>query len=61
MAGVNPGLSWPRRGPFKEFVMRPSSRRRVSKRASARKFRSNVARTKAANVSPGPMRGGIRL
>jgi len=36
-------------------------RRPVSKGRSARQFRSNVSRTKAANVRQGPMRGGIRL
>lgn len=36
-------------------------RRPVSKSKSARRFRNNVKRTKAANVRPGPMRGGIRL
>lgn len=40
--------------------MRPVSRRPVNKGRSARKFRSSVGRTKAANLS-GPMRGGIRL
>lgn len=33
----------------------------VNKGHSARKFRHQVGRTKAANVYPGPMRGGIRL
>jgi len=33
----------------------------VSKGRSAGQFRGNVSRTKAINVSPGPMRGGIRL
>lgn len=32
----------------------------VNKRSSARRFRKNVSRTKAANMR-GPMRGGIRL
>lgn len=41
--------------------MRPLARRSVSKSGSARQFRSNVSRTKAANVSPIPMRGGWRL
>lgn len=41
--------------------MRPVSRQYVSKNASANKFRKNVGRTKAMNVSPAPMRGGIRL
>lgn len=33
----------------------------VNKSKSARKFRRDVGRTKAANVWAGPMRGGIRL
>lgn len=33
----------------------------VNKAKSARTFRRNVSRTKAANVKAGPMRGGIRL
>lgn len=33
----------------------------VNKSASARQFRSNTSRTKAANITRGPMRGGIRL
>lgn len=41
--------------------MRPSSRGGVNKRRSARKFRRNVGRTKAANMRGQPMRGGIRL
>lgn len=36
-------------------------RRPVSKSKSARRFRSQVGRTKAANVWAGPSRGGIRL
>nr|QJB21031.1 MAG: hypothetical protein [Microvirus sp.] len=40
--------------------MRPSSRRPVNKRASARSFRKSVSRTKGANMAA-PMRGGIRL
>lgn len=40
--------------------MRPSKRFGVNKRRSAGKFRRNVSRTKAANLS-NPMRGGIRL
>ena len=46
---------------FLEFVMTPSMRRGVSKRGSARHFRKNVSRTRAANVMVGPMRGGIRI
>lgn len=41
--------------------MRPVSRKYVSKQGSARKFRSNVSRTKGANLRGAPMRGGIRL
>lgn len=41
--------------------MRPLSRNHVNKGSSARKFRSNVGRTKAANVAPPPMRGGWRM
>lgn len=41
--------------------MKPSSRRGVSKSRSARQFRHSVGRTKAVNMSPAPMRGGIRL
>lgn len=40
--------------------MRVSGRKSVSKGRSARKFRSQVSRTKAANMS-GPMRGGFRF
>ncbi|WNK12872.1 MAG: hypothetical protein [Microvirus sp.] len=41
--------------------MRPVSRHHVNKRGSARSFRKGTSRTMAANVRPGPMRGGIRL
>nr|AVQ10199.1 hypothetical protein [Gokushovirinae environmental samples] len=41
--------------------MRPLRRGGVSKGRSARQFRSNSRRTKARNLKPGPMRGGIRL
>lgn len=41
--------------------MKPLSRGRVNKSRSASKFRRAVQRTKGANMSPGPMRGGIRL
>ena len=40
--------------------MRPLSRHAVSKGKSARRFRSSVGRTKAANMN-GPMRGGFRF
>jgi len=36
-------------------------RQHVNKSKSARQFRRNVQRTKAANLTPAPMRGGIRL
>ena len=41
--------------------MRPSSRRPVSKKCSARQFRQNTTTTAAANMRGAPMRGGIRL
>lgn len=41
--------------------MRPVKRYGVNKASSARKFRGDTARTKAANVRPPPMRGGFRL
>lgn len=41
--------------------MRPLKRKPVSKRGSAREFRSNATRTKAVNMRGAPMRGGIRL
>lgn len=41
--------------------MKPVSRQYVSKHRSARKFRKQMGRTKAVNVAPAPMRGGIRL
>lgn len=41
--------------------MRPVRRGRVRKGKSARQFRNNTRRTKAANMAPPPMRGGIRL
>lgn len=40
--------------------MRPSRRRPVNKRASARRFRSHAKHTKAANLG-GLARGGFRL
>lgn len=40
--------------------MRPLKRQPVNKGQSARKFRSNSRRTRAANVVQ-PMRGGWRL
>lgn len=41
--------------------MRPLKRKNVNKGRSVRKFRGQAGRTKSANVSPAPMRGGIRL
>lgn len=41
--------------------MRPLKRFNVSKRGSASKFRRHAGRTKSVNLSPGVMRGGIRL
>lgn len=41
--------------------MRPVKRFHSNKRQSAHKFRKNVSHTKRVNVSPTPMRGGIRL
>lgn len=41
--------------------MRPVSRHGVHKGRSAGQFRSNVSRTKGANLKGSPMRGGIRL
>jgi hypothetical protein len=41
--------------------MRPLSRHGVNKRRSARKFRKQTMRTKAANMPIAPMRGGWRL
>lgn len=36
-------------------------RRKVNKRASARRFRGQVSHTKALNLRGAPMRGGYRL
>jgi hypothetical protein len=41
--------------------MKPLTRQHVSKHKSASKFRQHAAHTKGANLSPPPMRGGIRL
>lgn len=41
--------------------MKPVSRKPVRKGSSAKKFRAQAGRTKAANVAGAPMRGGIRL
>lgn len=44
-----------------EVVMRPLKRKHVNKAHSAKQFRRNAGRAKAANFSPMPMRGGWRL
>lgn len=41
--------------------MRPSYRQPVNKGKSAKTFRANSRKTKAANIGPGLARGGIRL
>lgn len=41
--------------------MRPVKRKLVHKGKSARQFRAKSGRTKMANISTAPMRGGIRL
>lgn len=41
--------------------MRPVYRKPVRKSKSARNFRGNVSRTKAANLRTNPMRGGFRI
>lgn len=41
--------------------MRPSYRSHVNKHQSAKTFRHQAGRSKAANFTAGPMRGGIRL
>ena len=41
--------------------MRPLARKPVSKYKSAKRFKSHVKRTKAANMNINPMRGGWRL
>lgn len=41
--------------------MRPSRRYGVNKGSSAKQFRHNTGRTKAANMRGAPMRGGWRL
>ena len=46
---------------FGVVIMRPVARGSVNKSRSVRQFRKNSARTKRANVSTYPMRGGIRL
>ena len=46
---------------FGVSTVKPSRRSSVNKRRSARQFKGNIAHTKSINLSPGPMRGGIRL
>ena len=41
--------------------MKPVFRHGVNKRKSAKSFRRDARTTAAANVQPGPMRGGWRL
>lgn len=41
--------------------MKPLKRKPVNKKKSARKFGHKSTKTKAANINPAPMRGGIRL
>jgi hypothetical protein len=41
--------------------MRPLKRKPVKKYKSVSNFKRNVSKTKAANLTAGPMRGGIRL
>ncbi|WNK13576.1 MAG: hypothetical protein [Microvirus sp.] len=36
-------------------------RKHSNKHKSAKKFRTNMAHTKAVNMAPAPMRGGYRL
>lgn len=36
-------------------------RKKLSRRASKRSFRKGASRTHKKNISPRPMRGGIRL
>jgi len=46
---------------FKEILMRPLSRKPVSKGASTRSFNRGAGRAKKANFAPIPMRGGWRF
>lgn len=46
---------------YLEVIVNPNKRYSVSKYSSAKKFRRNISRTKVINISPIPMRGGIRL
>ena len=41
--------------------MRPLQRKHVNKYKSSKQFSHNTSRTKGANMSGAPMRGGIRL
>lgn len=41
--------------------MKVLSRHKVSKHGSAKRFRKQIGKTKAANVKPMPMRGGFRF
>jgi hypothetical protein len=42
-------------------MMKPLSRKSVNKQRSAKRFKGNVRKTKAANMNLNPMRGGWRL
>lgn len=61
--GRKRGTKQPRRSFRKKEVksMKPLHRKPVNKYHSAKKFRKQASKTKGANVSPSPMRGGIRL
>ena len=41
--------------------MKPLYRSSVNKNSSANQFKSNIGRTKMANIVNAPMRGGIRF
>lgn len=41
--------------------MNPVRRNPVNKKRSAKTFRAQTSKTKAANLNTNPMRGGIRL
>lgn len=41
--------------------MKPLSRHGVSKHKSAKRFKSNIKTTAAANMRSNPMRGGFRF
>jgi len=41
--------------------MNPLHRKHVNKHKSAKSFRHHMSKTKAANLTPPPQRGGYRL